>query len=295
MLLAGGLVAPQLLTSCGGKAKPAADAAAAAAAVADKYIGLQLYSLREMVKDEGIQKVLEAVSKIGYKNLEAAGYDDGKLYGLAPKELKKMLDDLGLKMTSSHLSKAMAKGKKEQEEVMAWWDKAIEAHNELGVKYMVQPVMTYDEKTTTLDDVKQWCDYFSTVGLKTAAASIAFGYHNHDYEFNKIGDQVIYNYMLDNVSKNHVFFELDVYWCQFGGGNPVELLKNYAGQFKALHIKDEKEIGVSGKMDFKPIFDQMYANNIKDWYVEIEEYTNNNPLESCQQSYDYLAKADYVK
>ncbi|MFA7155819.1 MAG: sugar phosphate isomerase/epimerase, partial [Proteiniphilum sp.] len=77
LMLAGGVVVPQLLTSCAGKSKPVADAAAGAAA-ATKRIGLQLYSLRDMVKDEGIQKVLEAVAKIGYKNLEAASYDDGK-------------------------------------------------------------------------------------------------------------------------------------------------------------------------------------------------------------------------
>jgi sugar phosphate isomerase/epimerase len=295
LMLAGGLVVPQLLSSCAGKTKPAADAAAATAQAASKYIGLQLYSLRDMVKDDGIQKVLEAVAKIGYKNLEAASYDDGKFYGLAPADFKKMVNDLGMKITSSHLSKAMSKDKKEQAEVMAWWDKAIEAHNQLGVKYMVQPMMDYDEKTTTLDDVKQWCDYFSSVGLKTAAASIQFGYHNHDYEFKKIKDQVIYDYMLQNVSKNHVFFELDVYWCMFGGGNVVDYMKKYADQIKVRHIKDEKEIGASGKMDFKPIFDQAYANNIKDWYVEIEEYSNNDPLASCQQSYDYLNKADYVK
>ena len=91
------------------------------------------------------------------------------------------------------------------------------------------------------------------------------------------------------------FFELTFLLVSVRGGNVIDYLKKYAGQFKALHIKDEKEIGASGKMDFKSIFDQMYANNIKDWYVEIEEYTNNDPLASCQQSYDFLNKADYVK
>ena len=57
---------------------------------------------------------------------------------------------------------------------------------------------------------------------------------------------------------------MDVYWVQEGGGDPVAYLKNRPSQFKAVHIKDEKEIGASGKMNFKPIFDQMYANNIKD-------------------------------
>ncbi|MEG1545096.1 MAG: sugar phosphate isomerase/epimerase, partial [Tannerellaceae bacterium] len=54
-------------------------------------------------------------------------------------------------------------------------------------------------------------------------------------------------------------------------------------------------IGGSKKIDFKPIFDQMYANNVKDWYVEVERYTNNDPVASVQQSYDYLNKAEYVK
>ena len=80
-----------------------------------------------------------------------------------------------------------------------------------------------------------------------------------------------------------------------GGYEPAKYLKDYAGQFKAVHIKDEKEIGASGKMDFKPIFDQMNANNIKDWYVEVEQYTNNDPVASVQQSFDFLNKAEYVK
>lgn len=278
MLLAGGLVAPQLLSSCAGGAK--------------KNIGLQLYSLRDLVKEEGIQAVLEVASKMGYTNLETASYDNGKIYGLAPAEFKKMCNDLGMKCTSAHLGQAFTKEK--EAEVMKWWDQAIEAHNELGVKYMVQPWMPVNDETT-LDDLKMYCDYFNTVGYKTAAASIAFGYHNHNFEFRKIEDKLIYDFLLDNVSPNHVFFEMDVYWVMKGGADPVDYLKSRPTQFKAIHIKDEKEIGASGEIDFKPIFDQMYANNVKDWYVEVEQYTNNNPVESCRQSYDFLNKADYVK
>ena len=87
LMLAGGLVAPQLLSSCGGKSGQAA----ATASESSKYIGLQLYSLRDLVKEEGIQKVLETAAKMGYKNLETASYDNGKIYGLAPAEFKKMV------------------------------------------------------------------------------------------------------------------------------------------------------------------------------------------------------------
>ena len=277
LLVAGGLMA-QNFSSC-------------ASSAASKNIGLQLYSLRDFVKENGIQPTLELVAKMGYKNLEAASYDNGKMYGIAPKELKKMVEDLGMKMTSSHTGQAYTQETKD--EVMAWWDKCIEAHNELGVKYIVQPWLPVNDQTT-LDEIKMYCDYFNTVGYKTASASIAFGYHNHDFEFRKIDDQIIYDFMLNNVSKNHVFFEADVYWIMKGGYNPVDYMKNYADQITVLHIKDEKEIGASGEMDFQAIFEQAKINNIKDWYVEVERYTNNNPVESVQESFDYLNKASYV-
>ncbi|MDR1202666.1 MAG: sugar phosphate isomerase/epimerase, partial [Tannerellaceae bacterium] len=150
LMLAGGMVMPQLLTSCGG-----------GAAIPKKHIGLQLYSLREMVKDEGIQAVLEAVAKMGYDHVETAGYDDGKIYGLEPKVFKKMLDDLGLKCTSAHLGQSITKDN--NAEVMAWWDKAIETYNQVGAKYLVQPSISINDQTT-VDDMKMYCDYFNAVG-----------------------------------------------------------------------------------------------------------------------------------
>jgi sugar phosphate isomerase/epimerase len=279
MLLAGGVVMPQLLSSYR-EADPA------------KNIGLQLYSLREMVKDSGIRAVLETVARMGYRNLETASSDNSRIYGLAPSEFRKIVTDLGMKCTSAHLNQSYTKETKAA--VMSWWDKAIETYNEAGVKYIVQPSIDVNRDTTT-DDLKEYCDYFNSVGYKTAAASIAFGYHNHAFEFRKIGDQLIYDILLDNVSANHVFFQLDVYWCIEGGGDPVAYLKNRPRQFKTIHIKDEKEIGASGQIDFKPIFDQMTANRVKDWYVEVEEYTDDDPVASVQQSFDFLNRAEYVK
>ena len=277
MLLAGTAFSSNLFSSC---------------SQSSKNIGLQLYSLRDLVKDEGIQKTLETVSKMGYTNLELAGYNDGKMYGLAPSELKKMVSDLGMKVTSSHVGQAYNKEK--EAEVMGWWDQAIDAHNELGVKYMIQPWMPVNDQTT-LDDLKTYCDYFNTVGYKTAAASMAFGYHNHDFEFKNVEGQRIYDYLLNNTSKNHVFFQMDVYWVAQGGADPVEYMQKYADQMKVLHIKDEKEIGRSKQMDYKPIFDQMYANNIKDYYVEVERYSENDPVASVTESFNFLNDANYVK
>ncbi|MDR1056062.1 MAG: sugar phosphate isomerase/epimerase [Prevotellaceae bacterium] len=278
-----GLIAPQLLTPCkGGTSKQKTN----------KNIGLQLYSLRDMANEKGIAEVLKIVAEMGYKNLETASYNKGKIYGLAPAELKKMASDLDLTITSAHLGQAYLPEK--ADEIMAWWDQAIETHAALGTRYMIQPSMHVDENST-LDYLKMYCDYFSEVGQKVKLAGMQFGYHNHAFEFKKIDDRIIFDYLLQNVDKQNVLFELDVYWIMKGGYSPSDYMKKYASQIRVLHIKDEKEIGASGEIDFKPIFELAYANKIEDWYVEVEQYTNNNPIESVKQSYEFLNNANYVK
>jgi len=281
LMMAGGLISSSILSSCsGGKEK--------------KHIGLQLYSLRDDVKDLGIQKVLKVVAGMGYVNLETAGYNDGKIYDLPPSDFKKMVDDLGMKVTSAHMARPVSGNKDED---LAWWSKATEAHAAAGLKYMIMAFSPLGDEPTA-DNVKKYSDYFNAVGLITAGSSISFGYHNHDFEFlNKIDGTPIYDLLLANTSPDHVMFENDVYWCQKGGCNPVDYLVKYPKRIKLLHIKDETVIGESGTIDFKAIFNQAYANNvIKDWYVEVERYDDGSTAQAdVKKSYDFLAAADFVK
>jgi sugar phosphate isomerase/epimerase len=280
LAVVGGLVAPNLLTSCGGSG------------ASKKYIGLQLYSLRDDINEIGIKKVLEIVAKMGYVNLEAANYNNGKLYGETPTEFKKMVDDLGMKVTSSHLGRNLSDNRTAD---MNWWNVATEAHSAAGMKYMIMPSSPLNGEGATLDNVKRYGEYFNEIGLITAGASIKFGYHNHNFEFvNKIDGTPVYDLLVENTSPDHVVFQNDVYWTQKGGYNPVDYLKKYPKRIRVLHIKDEEAIGASGTMDFKTIFETAYANGIKDWYVEVERYIGT-PQEDVKQSVDYLNKAEYVK
>ena len=211
---------------------------------------------------------------------------------MAPAEFKKMVEDLGMKATSSHLGRNITDN---HDEDMAWWNRSTEAHASAGMKYMVMPSSPLRGEGATLDNVKRYGDYFSEIGLITATASIAFGYHNHAFEFkNKIDDVPVYDLLLENTSPRHVFFQNDVYWTKEGGYNAVDYLEKFPQRHKLLHIKDEKAIGASGNMDFKPIFDQFYANGMTDWFVEVEEY-DGTPQEDVKKSYDFLAAAEYVK
>ena len=100
--------------------------------------------------------------------------------------------------------------------------------------------------------------------------------------------------MLENTDPKLVTFEMDVYWVMKGGCSPVDYMKKYPKRFQLLHIKDEKEIGESGQLDFKAIFEAGYSIGIKDYFVEVERY-NFEPLVSVQKSYDFMAAASYVK
>ncbi|MEG1934793.1 MAG: sugar phosphate isomerase/epimerase, partial [Rikenellaceae bacterium] len=94
------------------------------AAAAPKIVGLQLYSLRDAMGQD-VPGTLKKVADMGYKNLETAGYSDGKIYGMAPLEFKKMAEDLGMQVSSAHLGRGYEAEK--DAEIMEWWKVAMDA------------------------------------------------------------------------------------------------------------------------------------------------------------------------
>ena len=254
-----------------------------------KKIGLQLYSLRDDMGKDAIG-TLKKAADMGYYSLETASYGDGKIYGMLPDEFTKRVKDLGMRLNSCHLG-GPNYTKDTHATVMEWWKKAIEDHAKTGMKYMIKPGLKWPDK---LDQLKVQMDYFNAVGQLTAASGMQFGFHNHNHEFTKIDDQIIYDFMINNTDAKTVCFEMDVYWVMKGGYSPVDYMKKYPKRFPLLHIKDEKEIGESGLLDFKSIFETGYSIGIKDYFVEVERY-NFEPAVSVQKSYDFLAAATYVK
>lgn len=256
-----------------------------------KEIGLQLYSLRDDMKTDAVATVAK-VGEMGYTLVEAAGYGDGKFYGMEPLEFKKLCNDNGLEFIASHTGRPVPDSAN-YEEVMGWWDQCIDAHAAAGVQFIVQPFMD-QYGYGSLEDLQRYCDYFNAVGEKCNAKGIKFGYHNHDKEFTEVDGVVRYDYMLQNTDPEKVFYQLDLYWIMVGGKSAVDYFKQYPGRFILWHVKDEKELGESGKMDFKTLFENAEVSGMKHIIVEVERY-NYTPLESVKMSYDFLMNAEYVK
>ena len=255
-----------------------------------KVIGLQLWSVKDDMKNDA-KGTIEKVGAMGYQFVEAAGYSDGKFYGIEPAEFKALAEANKLSFLASHTGQGLPDSVK-WAETMAWWDTCVAAHKAAGVTYIVQPWMG-QEAYRSLDTLKMYCDYFNAVGEKCNAAGIRFGYHNHDGEFKDVEGQTIYDFMLKNTDPAKVMFEMDLFWITKGGKNPVDYFNAYPGRFELWHVKDQAEVG-AGPMDFKPIFENAATSGVKKFIVEVEEY-NFTPIESVQKSLEFLQNAEFVK
>ncbi len=263
-----------------------------AAPAAKKDIYLQLYSVRDDIKADYAATIAK-VAEMGYTGVEAAGYSDGKFYGMAPADFKKSIEDAGMEVLSSHAGKPLAEPVADTnwDETWAWWDTAIQAHKDAGMKYLV---VAWIPTPKTLADLQAYCDYFNQIGEKCNAAGLRFGYHNHNFEFNEVEGELMYDYMLKNTDPAKVFFQMDVYWTVMGQKAPVDYFNAYPGRFEILHIKDSKELGQSGMVGFDAIYNNADKAGTKYMVVEVERYTGT-PLEGAKESYDYLSNAAFVK
>jgi sugar phosphate isomerase/epimerase len=257
-----------------------------------KNIGLQLYSIRDSIM-KNVPAAIEKVAKMGYKFVEPAGYEDGKLYGMAPAAFKALCQKNGLTILSSHVGQFLP-DPASYAKTMAWWDTCIEAHVAAGAKFLVQPFMG-DGAYRSLDTLKRYCEYFNTIGEKCKAKGIRFGYHNHDKEFStKLEGQTIYDFMMANTDPKKVMFEMDLYWAVVGGAKPVDYFNKYPGRIELWHIKDKKEIGGAGTMmDWATIWAAAPKSGMQYGIVEVEEYSFDQ-FTSCQKSIDFLNAAPYV-
>lgn len=280
LTVAGALVGGSMISGLAGSA-------GCSSAPKNKRIGLQTYSLREMMKQDP-EGTLKLIAEMGYTEIETANYDGEKIYGYTPQDFRTFVESLGMKVKSCHINTSWEPGK--DEEALVWWSKAFDDHKTAGCKYVIMPWIRMGE---TIEWVQSLCGYWNKVAALAKEKGVIFGFHNHAAEFNIVEGQVAYDYMLQNTTKD-VVFEMDVYWVTQAGYDPVEYLNKYAGRFPVLHIKDDSIIGNSGKLDFEAIFNAAYAQGMEDFFVEVEKY--ELPQEICvQQSFDYLNAAPFVK
>jgi sugar phosphate isomerase/epimerase len=259
---------------------------------APKY-GLQLYTVRDdMTKDP--KATLTALAEIGYADLECAGYDEGKFYGMPREEFKKVIDDLGLTILSGHIATGQQTPDKTGT-LINGWEKACEDAVFMGQKSIVCPNLTEEERSS-IDKYKELADLFNKCGATAKEYGLTFAYHNHAFEFEELEGQLPYDVLLERMDESVANFELDLYWITKAGYDPHAYFDNHPGRFPLWHVKDMEdsedrfftEVG-NGVIDWIKIFNKIEVSGMKNFYVEQDVCRNHKPLESVKISHNYLS------
>lgn len=254
-------------------------------------IGLQLYTLRDIIGNDPA-KVIEQVAKIGFKELEIYGYTTkDQFWNVTPKAFKQLLDSNGLAAPSSHILFENFFTDKAADEVKT----ICEACNVIGNKFIVFPIL--DEKyRTSIEDYKILSAKLNEAGKIIKEAGLQFAYHNHDFEFKKMGGGLCgYDIILKDTDKNLVKLELDLYWSTKAKQDPVQLFERDPGRFVMWHVKDMDknsgsftEVG-NGSIDFKRIFSKQERSGVQHILIE-QDIITGDPLKSIQQSFEFVKK-----
>lgn len=268
-----------------------------------KEVAIQLYSVRSILDkvdnkdgkcDPAYLALLNNLAKMGYTGVEAANYNNGKFYDRTPEQFKKDVESAGLRVLSSHCTRGLSEEELSSGDFsgsLQWWDQCIADHKAAGMSYIVAPWMDVPK---TLKELDTYCAYYNEIGKRCKQQGLSFGYHNHNHEFQKVEDKVMYDYMIEHTNPEYVFYQMDLYWVVRGQSCPVDYFNKYPGRFQMFHVKDHREIGQSGMVGFDAIFKAAKVAGVKHIVAEIESYSI--PVEeSVKVSLDYLLDAPFVK
>ena len=256
-----------------------------------------MYSVKELM-EKNVPDTLKQLAAIGYKEVESYPGSKGHYFGYKPQEFSKMLSDLGMKLVSSHVSSGAQNATQTpaaQATFTSNLDGVIELASQTGQTYLTCSWLDESYRKTA-DDVKSVGDLFNQVGEACKKANLQFAYHNHDFEFKKIGDVVPYDSWLKTTDPDLVKFELDLYWVVEGGLDPIAYFNQYPNRFPLCHVKDKHktkphataEVGM-GTIDYSKILKVAKAKGMQHFIVE-QEHFDRPAMESMKIGYGNLTK-----
>lgn len=241
-------------------------------------ISLQLYTVRDLTAKD-MAGTLAAVAKMGFQFVELAGY--GNLKSAA--EVKRALDSVGLKVSSSHTS---------LDALEANLPAAIEDARTLGHRHIVVPWLA-EARRSTVEGYKQAAASMNRIGAETRRNGIGLAYHNHDFEFKKLDGRNGLDWLFDSCDADLVGAEVDVYWVKSGGEDPVERLAKFGRRATLVHLKDMARDGKyaplgTGILDFPKILTACAACDTKFLIIEQDVTYDLPPMEAVAVSWNYL-------
>jgi len=240
-------------------------------------VGLQLYTIRDEMA-RSVERTLYEVGRIGYKEVEFAGYFDRP-----PRAIRQLLDRNGLKSPSAHVS---------LDTLRSGWYRTLNDASEIGQKWLVVPWLAEKDRNS-IDAIKATAELMNRAAEDARTFRIKLAYHNHDFEFQEVEGRRIFDVLLEETDPERVQVELDLYWITKAGADPFAYFQRWPKRFPLVHVKDSAgppdhamtEVG-KGTIDFAQIFARREEAGIEHYYVEHDN--PSDPMASINTSYRYL-------
>jgi len=227
-------------------------------------IGMQLFSMRgECAKD--LPATLVGLAKIGYEGVEPWGYggDAVEWQGRSAAELRRLLDDNGLKCCGIHLATGALMGDNLK--------RTVELNQALGNRFLI--VAADKQRMSSRDGIRELGRILEDAADAVKQHGMYTGYHAHGFDFETIDGQTAWDTLFGS-TRDDIVMQIDIGNCAGGGGDPISVLRKFPNRARSVHLKDygggpDSVIG-EGKADWPEIFRLCDTTQNAEWYV-VEE------------------------
>ena len=245
-------------------------------------VAAQLYTVRERLQDrDRLTEALRRLREIGYTAVEIAG--------VAPALAASLDEDLkaaGLVACAAHVPlEDLGHDQRSDAALVRRW----------GCDYVVVPSLPVRYHSAA--GFGRFGHEAETISTALRPFGLSLAYHNHAFELERFDDRTGLEILFASAAPNALQAELDTYWLQYAGADPVEWIQRLAGRLPLVHLKDmamvegrpvQTEIG-NGELDWPAILNACRAAGTR-WLVVEQDECQGDPLESLAISYHHLAK-----
>jgi sugar phosphate isomerase/epimerase len=220
------------------------------------------------------------VAKMGYQGVEFAGY-----YDYSAKDMRKLLDDNGLKCCGTHTGMDTVLGEKLAE--------TIEYNQILDNRNLIVPWLPEEYRNSKEAWIKT-AGIFNEISEKVKASKMRIGYHNHGVEYEPIDGEIPWDIFAQNTKKD-VILQIDTGNAGLAGANAVDYIKKYPGRTVTIHLKahsttNEKALIGEDEINWMELFSVCETTGGTEWYIIEEEKDAYTPLEGIQKSLENYNK-----
>jgi sugar phosphate isomerase/epimerase len=245
-------------------------------------VALQLYTLRDYLRTPAeIRQTLKRVRAIGYTAVQVSG-----LGPISEGELSEILQGEGLVLCATH---------EPGDVIRKTPEKVVERLRALGCRHTAYPFPAGVDWSKPAD-VELLVADLDRAGAVLRQAGQVLSYHNHAVEFTAFAGTTALDYIFRQTDPKNLQGELDTYWVQYGGADPVEWCRKLDGRLPLLHLKD-----YAIQTDGKPSFASIGSGNLNwpailgaanlsgtEWYIVEQDTTPGDPFEAVLMSLEYI-------